>query len=354
MLHNLLHTARICLLLWLAWAAASCTDTADLPAEGRTATLELRIPQLEASATRATIAGSKLENAIYTLRVIILSQSAGVKSINKLFTDEDLKDDNAVITIDQVPVGLVQLYVIANEASIGKNYTELSALQADVRPISEGSTTRKVVIEDFSRTYFPKRGSVFEKESQGENPLGLPMGWMNKSQVINAGTNTVQVDLERQVAKLNIEMFNSLDAPITVNTITFGKFFSDRFYFFREENLDIPWNVVYADTTFSKIGPADGGIEIKANATETMVCYVYPSFAWQDSNSPSPYTIGFKTEKVEYEQHPFVDDYDSELNSITRNTQLNIYATLSRDASAKIDFEVVDWISEEVDVPAFN
>ena len=47
MLHYLLHSARICLLLWLAWAVASCTDTADLPAEGRTATLELRIPQLE-------------------------------------------------------------------------------------------------------------------------------------------------------------------------------------------------------------------------------------------------------------------------------------------------------------------
>ena len=85
-----------------------------------------------------------------------------------------------------------------------------------------------------------------------------------------------------------------------------------------------------------------------------MVCYVYPSFAWQDSNFPSPYTIGFKTEKVIYDQHPFVNDYNSQLNSITRNTQLNIYATLSRNASANIDFEVVDWISEEVDVPAFN
>lgn len=353
MLHYLLHTARICLLLWLAWTVASCTDTADLPAEGRTATLELRIPQLEASATRATIAGSKLENAIYTLRVIILSQSAGVESINKLFTDEDLKDGNAVITIDQVPVGLVQLYVIANEASIGKNYTELSALQSDVRPISEGSTTRKVVIEDFSRTYFPKRGSVFEKESQGDNPLGLPMGWMNKSQVINEGTNTVQVDLERQVAKLNIEMFNTLESDITVKTITFGRFFSDRFYFFREENLDIPWNVVYADTTFSKIGPADNGIGIKANATETMVCYIYPSFAWQSIDDISPYTIGFTTSNNTYDPMEFVNDYGA-LNSIARNTQLNIHATLSKNANISISFEVVDWVVETVNVPTFN
>lgn len=348
MLHHFLHTARICLLLWLAWVAASCTDTADLPTEGRTATLELRIPQLEASATRATIAGSELENAIYTLRVIILSQSAGVESINKLFTDEDLKDGNAVITIDQVPVGLVQLYVIANEASIGKDYTKLSALQADVRPISEGSTTRKVVIEDFTRTYFPKRGSVFEKET-----LGLPMGWMNKSQVINEGTNTVQVDLERQVAKLNIEMFNTLDEPITVQTITFGKFFSDRFYFFREENLDIPWNVAYANTTFNQIGPSDNGIEIEANSTETMVCYIYPSFAWKSINDISPYTIGFRTPNNEYDPMKFVNDYGA-LNSIARNTQLNIHATLSKNANISISFEVVDWVGETVDVPTFN
>lgn len=348
MLHNLLHTARICLLLWLAWAAVSCTDTADLPAEGRTATLELRIPQLEASATRATIAGSELENAIYTLRVIILSQSAGVKSINKLFTDEDLKDDNAVITIDQVPVGLVQLYVIANEASIGKNYTELSALQSDVRPISEGSTTRKVVIEDFSRTYFPKRGSVFEKEI-----LGLPMGWMNKSQVINEGTNTIQVNLERQVAKLNIEMFNTLESDITVKTISFGRFFSDRFYFFREENLDIPWNVAYADITFNQIGPEDNGIEIKANSKETMVCYIYPSFAWQNIDDTSPYTIGFTTSNNTYNPMEFVNDYGA-LNSIARNTQLNIHATLSKNANISISFEVVDWVEETVDVPTFN
>lgn len=348
MSHYLLHTARICLLLWLAWTVASCTDTADLPAEGRTATLELRIPQLEASATRATIADSDLENAIYTLRVIILSQSAGVKSINKLFTDEDLKDGNAVITIDQVPVGLVQLYVIANEASIGKNYTELSALQKDVE-----QDTKKLLIMDSGRTYFPKRGSVFEKESQGDNPLGLPMGWMNKSLVINEGTNTVQVDLERQVAKLNIEMFNTLDEPITVQTITFGEFFSDRFYFFREQNLDVPEDADYAGKQFDTIGPTDNGIEIKADATETMVCYIYPSFAWKSIQDTSPYTIGFTTSNNTYNPMKFVNDYGA-LNSIARNTQLNIHATLSKNAKISISFEVVDWVGETVDVPTFN
>lgn len=344
MLHYLLHSARICLLLWLAWAVASCTDTADLPAEGRTATLELRIPQLEASATRATIAGSELENAIYTLRVIILSQSAGVESINKLFTDEDLKDGKAVITIDQVPVGLVQLYVIANEASIGKDYNELSALQKDVE-----QATKKLLITDPDRTYFPKRGSVFEKET-----LGLPMGWMNKSQVINEGTNTVQVDLERQVAKLNIKMTNALSVPITVTSISFGAFHSDRFYFFRETDLDVPQDAIYAERVFREVGSDDTGITIAGGSTETMVCYVYPSFAWKNATEVSPYTIGFTTEKAAYTSQNFMGAAYEALNSITRNTQVNIAATLSHAPNLILNFSVEPWTEYESDVPSFD
>ena len=179
------------------------------------------------------------------------------------------------------------------------------------------------------------------------------MGWMNKSQVINEGTNTVQVDLERQVAKLNIEMFNTLDEPITVQTITFGEFFSDRFYFFREQNLDVPEDADYAGKQFDTIGPTDNGIEIKADATETMVCYIYPSFAWKSIQDTSPYTIGFTTSNNTYNPMEFVNDYGA-LNSIARNTQLNIHATLSKNANISISFEVVDWVEETVDVPTFN
>lgn len=340
MLHYLLHSARICLLLWLAWAVASCTDTADLPAEGRTATLELRIPQLEASATRATgtMTLEQAEKAIHSLRVVVVYNKTQV--INKEFTSEDLKNGSGIVTLVQVPVGQIDLYVIGNELSIDNGYTT--------------TNDGKLLVQDLNRACFPKRGTVFLKESNGTAPIGLPMGWIRKGLVIQEGTNEIDVELERQVAKLNIRMYNTLSTDITVTEISFGKFLSDRFYFVRENDLDVPTDTKYDGINFTEVGENNSGITIAGGTTETMVCYVYPSFAWQDSNSPSPYTIGFKTEKVKYDQHPFVNDYNSQLNSITRNTQLNIYATLSRNASANIDFEVVDWISEEVDVPAFN
>lgn len=340
MLHHFLHTARICLLLWLAWAAASCTDTADLPAEGRTATLELRIPQLEASATRAagTMTLEQAEKAIHSLRVVVVYNKTQV--INKEFTSEDLKNGSGTVTLDQVPVGQIDLYVIGNELSIDNGYTT--------------TEDGKLLVQDLKRECFPKRGTVFLKESNGTAPIGLPMGWIRKGLVIQEGTNEIDVELERQVAKLNIRMYNTLSDPIKVVTISFGKFFSDRFYFVREGTLDVPDDTEYADISFTQVGEENNGITIAEGTTETMVCYVYPSFAWKSLATPSPYTIGFFTKAgVTYKPQPFVNSFGA-LNSILRNTQININATLSRSANVKIDFTVTEWTEVGIDIPPFD
>lgn len=346
MLHDMRHTIYLCLLALTVLLCPACTDTLPAPVgpnDGQTATVCLHIPQLEA-ATR--VVGTDWENAIYTLRVVILS--TGAQSINRCFTSDKLKN-TSTLSIDNVPVGLVQIYVIANEKSIGRDYTDLSALQADVE-----QTTEKLLITDPDRTCFPKRGSVFEKESQGNSPLGLPMGWMDKSLVINEGSNTIQVKLERQVAKLNIKMTNALSVPITVTSISFGAFHSDRFYFFRETDLDVPQDAVYAERVFHEVGSDDTGITIAGERTETMVCYVYPSFAWKSATEVSPYTIGFTTEKAAYTPQNFMGvDYEA-LNSITRNTQVNIAATLSHAPNLILNFSVEPWTEYESDVPSFD
>ena len=341
MLHDMRHTIYLCLLALTVLLCPACTDTLPAPVgpnDGQTATVCLHIPQLE-PATR--VVGTDLENAIYTLRVVILS--TGAQSINRCFTSDELKN-TSTLSIDNVPVGLVQIYVIANEKSIGRGYTDLSALQTDVE-----QATKKLLITDPDRTYFPKRGSVFEKET-----LGLPMGWMNKSLVINEGSNTIQVKLERQVAKLNIEMTNALSVPITVTSISFGAFHSDRFYFFRETDLDVPQDAVYAERVFHEVGSDDTGITIAGGGKETMVCYVYPSFAWKSATEVSPYTIGFTTEKAAYTPQNFMDVGYEALNSITRNTQVNIAATLSHAPNLILNFSVEPWTEYESDVPSFD
>lgn len=344
MLHDMRHTIYLCLLALTVLLCPACTDTLPAPVgpnDGQTATVCLHIPQLEA-ATR--VAGTNLENAIYTLRVVILS--TGAQSINRCFTSDELK---STLSIDNVPVGLVQIYVIANEKSIGRDYTNLSALQTDVE-----QTTKKLLITDPDRTYFPKRGSVFESESKGASPLGLPMGWMNKSLVINEGMNSISVNLERQVAKLNIAMNNSLSTPITITSVSFGTFHSDRFYFFRETDLDVPQDAVYAERVFHEVGSDDTGITIAGGRTETMVCYVYPSFAWKNAADASPYTIGFTTTNAAYALQNFMGDNFNSLNSIARNTQVNIAATLSNEPNLTLKFSVKPWTDYKADVPSFD
>lgn len=334
--HYIIGLLAACL---LSATFAGCTREADEPvADGRTATIRLDIPMLEA-ATRVDVAGD--ENAIHQLRVIILSQ--GATSINKTYTTTDLTGGS--ITIDNVPVGQVQMYVIANEKSLDKDYSDLATLQNDVITVGEA---RKVLIKDESRTYFPKRGSEFPE-------AGLPMSWMNKNLTINPPTDTpqtIEVNLVRAVAKLNITMNNALSDPITITGMSFGKFFGNSLYLFHETNLDVPEDNsgdMYASKPYS-----DLDITIQGNQSEQLVLYIYPSFAWKDAAQASPYTIGFTTEAGgNYTPQAFVNNYGA-LNSIARNTQVNISATLRTDTHIEIVFEAVPWEKNTVDVPPFN
>lgn len=330
----------VCLLGVLGLLAGSCSkDNGTVPGDGRTATIRLNLPILE-SVSRVDVAGD--ENAINQLRVIILS--TGAQSINNVYTADDLNKGS--ITIDNVPVGQVQMYVIANEASLGKDYSDLGMLQNDVITVGE---TRKVLIKDKSRTHFPKRGSEFPK-------AGLPMEWMNKNLIIEPPTSTpqtIEVNLVRAVAKLNIMMNNALSEPITITGMSFGKFFGNSLYLFHESSLDVPEDNsgdMYASKAYSDLDP---GITIQGNQSEQLVLYIYPSFAWK-KGTESPYTIGFTTAAGKtYPEQAFANDYGA-LNSIARNTQVNISATLRTDSHIQINYEVVPWENNTVDVPSFN
>lgn len=332
----------------IAFLLCACSrEDVNQSSEGLTTTISLNIPMLSSS-SRATIEGSAEENAIHNLRVIILKQ--GAESINQIFENVS---SGSTLEIENVPVGQVEMYVIANEASLGKDYSNLSTLQQDVINVGD---SRKVLIKDESRNFFPKRGSEFKTEnSNPETTKGLPMSWMNKDLTINppqydADNNIVpqniNVALQRCVAKLKIIMQSTLSENIVINEMNFGAFFGDRLYLFQEQSLDVPDDALYAAKGYTGLD-----ITIPANDEEILECYIYPSFAWK--SGISPYTIGFKTESATYEPQAFVTTGGA-INSIARNTQINITAKLSKPANVNISFEVVPWIEETVDVPSFN
>lgn len=323
----------------------ACTRNDLLPTcDTGTTTIQLCIPQLKAT-TR--VAGTPEEEAIHTLRVIITNPNFETY-INRSFTPEEMNGSS--LLIEHVPVGTVQMYVIANEGALGKDYSDFNVWKEDMQTING---KRKLIITDTGREHFPLRGSEFATKR-----TGLPMSWYDKELSvvpITSGTpQTIKVDLERCVAKLNIIMNNSLNEEIHITEMSFGAFLGDHLCVFREEYLDIPPGTQYAAVTYPQ-GEETLDIRIPANSNETLVCYIYPSYAWNSPTQPTPYTIGFKTPKGTYDSQPFVDkEHYAELNSIVRNTQVNIYATLSKPANVQLKFSVAPWTAYDSDVPPFN
>lgn len=314
----------------------SCDKTYETDIYEGTTSIRLRIPNLD-NYSRASDDWD--EDRINTLRVIILSENAG--SINKKFLSDQISGGS--IVIENVPVGLVQMYVIANETSLGKNYDDLSLLQQDVE-----QSTKKVLIEDLDRTFFPKI------RPQVSTEVGLPMSWMDKECSIKTSDSgeiqTIEVFLERAVAKLNIVMENTLsDVTMDISEIRLGSFFANSLYLFKTEKLDVPDNTEYTDKIYNE----NLNIEIPPHGSKELVCYVYPSFAWKDGEGISPYTIGFISNGSNYKDLHFISD-GQPMNSIPRNTQVNIYATLVSPSILDVNFTVDDWVPETIIVPPFN
>lgn len=282
-----------------------------------------------------------LESQIYTLRVILLSQAGTNKSttINRLFTN--VKSGES-LAIENVPVGVAQLYVIANEASIGQDYSNIANLQEQVVDVNN---SRKVLITDTYNQYFPIRGSEL---LAAEEKKGLPMSWMNKDLTVSEKM-TIDVALERCVSKVRMQIQNDFSESIKVTKVSFGAFFGNSFYLFREGALDVP-DQTYKEQVYDK----SEDYPIAPNESEVLICYFYPSFAWPSDLVASPYTIGFKTQNGYYPKMAFLNSDGKPYNSIPRNKQININVTLSGATRVNIDFEVVEWTERTITVPDFE
>ena len=344
-MYDMKHVLRYSLLVMVVLLCQACTgtDPQDITEE-RTTTIYLQLPQPDAgtrmSPSYETDLG-ELEKKIYTLRVILLSQAGTNKSttINRLFTN--VKSGESLV-IENVPVGVAQLYVIANEASIGQDYSDIANLQKQVEDVN-GS--RKVRITDTENKYFPIRGSEL---LDAKEKKGLPMSWMNKNLTVSENM-TIDVALERCVSKVRMQIQNDFSESIKVTEVSFGAFFGNSFYLFREGALDVP-DQTYKEQVYDK----SVDYPIAPNESKVLICYFYPSFAWTSGTVASPYTIGFKTQYGNYPKMAFLDSEGDEYNSIPRNKQININVTLSGATHVNIDFEVVEWTERTITVPDFE
>lgn len=263
-------------------------------------------------------------------------------------------------TVEGLPVELpLNFYVIANETSLGKDYTEF---ESDLDEVENGSgdSYRKILYidrnENIDDRYFPKRGPDIEA-------LGLPMSGRTENQILKEGDNTVAVALDRSVVKMILTVENRSEESLTLKNIDLGPFFGDRFYMFREQQLDVPDTKNWSSKTY----PVTGEVAILAapdfstgtpvyDRTEDLTLYFYPTNAGVKNHNSgnNPYTISITVETPAstvrtYSALPFAPAD----HAFIRNTLVYIDAVITT-SGVQLNFNVKPWEPNIVDIPAFS
>lgn len=275
---------------------------------------------------------------IKTLRIIAISgvPSDGDREI--LYNDkvEELENlSNYETTIPDLPIGQMTFYVIANEESIGMEYNDDEIIASLVSPPEQSGSSKKLLYVDNGtpEKHFPCLGTQIEN--------GLPMS--GYTQVNLTGDQSVEIDIYRSVVKLSLSVENTTTSDVVLKNVSFGAFFADRYYMFRETTLDVPEGTVYSGKSFSFEGQE---ITIgSGNTVETMTVYFYPTHP----DFESPFTISIETEGKQYSERLFADT-----DFFVRNTQVNLLARITTTVGIDLDFTVLPWTDYTVDVPSFD
>lgn len=288
--------------------------------------------------TRAYVDASQYEG-IKTLRLIVISGTPDQEDRKILYNQKVEGLENASsykTTIPNLPVGQMSFYAIANEESIGMTYDDETIL-VNLIDGPENAGRRKLLFKDESRQYFPFTGRNIEEK-------GLPMSGYITEDI--TGDQNIKIELYRSVVKLALVIENTTKSPVALKKVSFGEFFADRYYMFRETTLDVPDATLYdgKEYLYPNIEEIQPG-----GKTEPLSLYFYPTHPIF-SGGDSPFTIGIETEGVDYGQMLFAPN----TAFFVRNTQINLLAQITTTVGIVLDFTVKPWDPYKVDVPSFN
>lgn len=315
----------------------------DMPASAaETTTLTLHVGTQSPSASVTTKADDPNVlpyEGLRTVRVIITDDSNQRIEHNEIYEVDSSEAPaeailNTTLTLQDVPVGPANIYVIANEESLGMVYNDQALLDND----------KKLEVVDDDWSHFPKTYDDIAAN-------GLPMSAKLENQTISAGMPGISIQLDRAVVKLHLTVENATSGDLTLKWVKFGKFVSDRFYMFREQNLDIPTDTQYKELQYGDDNsPMDVTLAPNGVRTSWNPVYIYPNFAYKDPTGSNPYTLTLNTGVKEYGP----SSLGRNLNSLVRNTQFNILARITATATVTISYEYVPWEKVEIDVPSFD
>lgn len=313
--------------------------------EEGTAEVTLRFAT-RADGTDGTDPNALPNEGIKTLRVIVWDENSNAvfRNEKRNYSNEGQPLLEKEVKIYDLPLGTYTFYLIANEESLGKEYTNENLVFEEVNGV------KKLLVRDEDNNFFPRLEDRISVD-------GLPMAGKSEEIEITKDSHVLEVTLERAVAKVKVNITNLTGKEIVVNKLAFGSFIADRLYLFRTVSLDIPEDAQYGSFIIGEEEPLNLSVPANGGSKE-VVWYTYPSFAWSPDSNPdnSPYTLGISTagNNEGYPPTHFVGANERPLNSLQRNVQLNINVSISAEAQLQIKFEVTHWNEETVTVPPFE
>lgn len=350
------HTTRrqttvISLLAVFAFAlcCAGCEKIRRESPETVALTLRIGMPSASLALSKADgTASADPYEGIRTLRVLVISEAADPSQRQILYNGKHTVDGSSTpaeavtshsLTIPDIPSGPAGIYIIANEESIGIEYTD------HVLTSPEYLHDSKLLLLDEGWQHFPRTYEDIREH-------GLPMSGRAEGVEIGPDMRDVSINLYRAVVKLHLTVKNETEGELSLQWVKFGEFISDRVYMFRQTQLDIPDDTDYKSLrypeneseTFQGVTLAAGG------ATQWNSVYIYPNYAYRDPTGSNPYTLSIGTDRKDYPPSLLSDN----MNSMVRNSQYNITARITASATVVIDYEKVGWELSDVDVPSFD
>lgn len=281
---------------------------------------------------------------IKTLRILILDwNDDGTFNIirNEKRSYESEITDSKVLRIYDIPVGVHSFYFIANEESLGMEYTN-EVINNNLKPTDIGGVSKnKLLFSDDNNQLFPTDQSKIAT-------YGLPLNGYMMNVNVTKDMEPIHVQMVHNVVKVVMTISNSTTTDLTISEMIWGKFFSNSIYLFGEGNIDVPTDTKYSEANFatSISLPGRGG-------TVQYTFYMYPSEA-----GPNIFTLGFNTaQDINFEPQTLINTslpMPQPLAAVSRNTQLNINASIATLTKINISFKVTDWNKAEILVPPFN
>ena len=262
------------------------------------------------------------------LRVIMVNQTNNRVIYNWDYEFQDTKGQSVTVTFNDVVVGTYTFYAIANESSFDTEDTFAN--------IERGSIYRGTGFED----------TLLDENPEGfvlDTSHGIPAASVVRDVEVTSNRN-LTLTLIRVVAKIRLSFINTTGEEVDLSDVQFGNFFPNPMngYLVGDgQELNMPSDIGYK------------GKEVGTNGTLTIPVegYVQTYYLYESSAGENAYKLSGSWGNTT------MPDVDFEMNSLLRNTQLNVIVTLKKTATPqKIDlkWKVVDWGEEEIDVPVFN